>query len=97
MGFSSLAFSIVSKISQNPKLIIDDSDNLHFKQQLELDLEDQTFAGTSKAGRILRNVLQLRSKTERSSVILVACIVIRGLILRAIVHGVECSSVGVEV
>ncbi|KAE9369978.1 glycosyltransferase family 90 protein [Stipitochalara longipes BDJ] len=72
-----------------------DNDNVHSKQQFEI--EERQYAGRSRLERILRFPLRVCRNSRRSSLVLVACIVTRALILRRIVRGVECAWDGVEI
>ena len=85
-------------VSKEPALKREsDSDNDNAHSKLQFEIEEQQYAGRSREGRILRYLLRTCSKSKPSSVFLVVCIVLRALILRRIVHGVECSWDGVEV
>ncbi|PMD41981.1 glycosyltransferase family 90 protein [Hyaloscypha variabilis F] len=72
-----------------------DDDNAHSKQQFEI--EERQYAGRSMLGRTLRFPLRTCTKSRPSSLLLVACIVTRALILRRVVRRVECAWDGVEI
>jgi hypothetical protein len=85
-------------VAKEPALEIEsDGDNDNAHSELQFEIEEQQCAGRNRAGRVLRYLLQICSKSKPSSVVLVACIVLRALILRVIVRDVECSWDGVEV
>jgi hypothetical protein len=96
LGLSGLFWSVLKgrQISTEEELARD-SDNAHSKLQFEI--EERQHAGRSTVGRILRYPLRIFSKSKPTSIFLVGCIVVRALILRRIVRGVECAWDGVEV
>jgi hypothetical protein len=64
---------------------------------LQSEIAEKQHLGTNSDEHNVAHLLQVCSRSKPSSIVLVACAVFRALILRSVVHHVECSWDGVEV
>jgi hypothetical protein len=96
LGLSGLFWSVIKgRPILEEEQLANDNDNAQSKPQFEI--EEEQYAGRSWVGRILRYPVRIFNNSKPTSIFLVGCIVVRALILRGIVLGVECARDGVEV